>query len=218
VSDAEWRQSPDGDWWFRGPDGAWHPGDIGPEERPASDLARPPAAPNWGPGSGTSTLPKAPPLPPADAVQSSDPSTLAAGAWLAIIAGVLAVVGSFLPWEHFSALFVTVNRNGFQLGANEGFSVDGLIILLLGMVTVIIGITKLTRTVAPRFLQRSSIVTGIAIAVVAALEISPIRQNIRTVENASSAASGSVGFGLWLAIISGVVAVVAGLMIRSNQA
>lgn len=224
MGDTEWRQSPDGEWWFRGPDGSWHPSNTAPEatEPQAPHLTTPAADPESAarrarPTAGTAALPKAPPLPPTETIRSANPATLATGAWLAIAAGVLAVISSFLPWEHLSAVFVSVDRNGFQLGQNESFSPDGLIVLLLGMVTAIIGITRLTRTPAPSFLQRSPILTGIAIIVVGALEISPINQQIQTIENASSAAAGSIGFGLWLAIISGVTAVVAGLVIRSNS-
>lgn len=266
MIETEWRESPDGSWWFMGPDNRWHPSDVGPDEieaQPAvastsaaessmdqasSQVASNPAAGvqtttgsstdsgsamrREPPGSAASTLPKAPPLSSEPGPRmSSQPSTgsangagaasstassLPTGAWLAIISGVLAVVASFLPWVHFSAVFVSVDRNGFQLGQGESFSAAGLIVLLLGVVTAVIGIAKLTSSATPRYMQRSSIVTGIAIIVVAAGEISPIHGLINNVESASSAATGSVGFGLWLAIVSGALAVVAGAVLRSS--
>ena len=94
-----------------------------------------------------------------------------AGAWLAIIGGLLIGISAFLPWLTATALIDHVSRNGFQLGNNFGFSADGVVCIILGVVTVLVGIARLTNSATPRFLQRSAIVTGI--------ESRRVRQSLR---------------------------------------
>lgn len=192
MSESEWRQSPDGAWWFRGPDNRWHPSDIGPAQRPASSTRSPSTV-------GIS-------------------SSLPAGAWLAIIAGTLAAIGSLLPWVHFTTGLVSIDRNGWQLGAHDGFSVSGPVVMLLGVVTVVIGIGKLTQSSIPRYMQSSPIVTGIAIAYFPLKDLSSIHNLIRSVQSQDSYALGSVGVGLWLTVAGGAVAIVSGLILRSETA
>lgn len=199
MADTEWRQGPDGGWWFRGPDNQWHPSDVGP----AAEAAGGPA----GVSVEASVSPNTAGYPP--------PAPSPVGAWLGIVAGGLAAVASFLPWVHFTTGLVSVSRNGWQLGAGEGFSVDGAIVLGLGLVTVVIGIAKLTRSATPRYMQRSPIVTGIAIAALALLELPSIHTLIRNATSQDSYIVGSVGVGVWLAVAAGVIAIVAGLVLRS---
>ena len=110
-----------------------------------------------------------PPLP-----TQLEPATIW-GASFAMLAGVLMIVGSFLPWMtatittfSTSAFFgptidtETITRNGWQLGADKGFSIDGLLILIFGVITLLIGLTRLADSPMPRYVQRSSIVTGLA--------------------------------------------------------
>jgi hypothetical protein len=52
--------------------------------------------------------------------------------WVLIVAGALVAIGSLLPWEQASTGFVSITRNGFQLGANLSFSTDGLVVMALG--------------------------------------------------------------------------------------
>ena len=145
-------------------------------------------------------------------------STTPAGAWLAIIGGLISGIGSFLPW--FSAtvpLLGTLNRNGFQLGSNDSFSADRLIAILLSIVTIIIGIARLTNSSMPRFIQRSSIVTGIVLIIVGASDIGSVNTMVKNVENGSSSVLASIGFGLYLVIVGGVVALVGGLVLRRRD-
>lgn len=61
-------------------------------------------------------------------------------------------LGAFLPWIQETP-FLT--RNGFQLGSNMSFTIDGVIALGLGLVTIAIGISRLTKAPLPRGLQKS---------------------------------------------------------------
>ena len=194
MTDSERRQAPDGSWWFRDMDNQWRP----EQERPAV---------------GDSVVQS-----PASLTHVAAKSQLPAGAWLAVIAGGLAALASFLPWVHFTTGLVSLDRNGWQLGDRLGFSIDGAIVMALGLVTLAIGIAKLTRSATPRYMQRSPIVTGIAIAAVPLLDLSGIHTLIRNATAADSYILGSVGFGVWLAVAAGVIAIVSGLILRSETA
>lgn len=140
-------------------------------------------------------------------------STTPAGGWLAIAGGLLIAVGTFLPWMTFG--LGTISRNGFQLGANDALTAAGPVLAILGIVTVIIGITRLTGTVMPSWLQRSTIVSGLAAGVVVAVNWSGIHQ---VVENAQgSGISAAIGYGYWVCALGAVVAVAAGFVLRSDN-
>jgi hypothetical protein len=69
---------------------------------------------------------------------------------MTVLGGLLIVLGSFPPWLSFTAPFGgTVTRNGMEGG-------DGIITLILGVVTILIGVTQVTATRLPAFLRRSS--------------------------------------------------------------
>ena len=121
-----------------------------------------------------------------------------------------------LVFSYSGPLLGTYNRNGFQLGADASFSVDGLIAVVLGVVTIVIGIARLTGTAMPRFLQRSSIVTGIALVILGASDVASVSNMVQNVKSQSSAVIASVGFGLYIVIFGGVVAIVAGLILRQH--
>jgi hypothetical protein len=100
--------------------------------------------------------PSAPPTPPAGLVQNP----VVPGATMTVLGGLLIVLGSFLPWLSFTAPFVgTITKNGMEGG-------DGVITLVSGVVTILIGVTQLTATRLPAFLHRSSIATGVITGVV----------------------------------------------------
>jgi hypothetical protein len=67
-------------------------------------------------------------------------------------------------------------------------------------------------------MQSSPIVTGIAIAAVPLLELSSIHTLIRNASSADSYLVGSVGFGLWLAVAAGAIAIISGFILRSETA
>ncbi len=74
-----------------------------------------------------------------DRDRSAPTGDLAVGAWLAIAAGCLMVVGCLLPWVSFTTdSAASLQRHAFQFGPNLGFSADGVIGVGLGLVTVLL--------------------------------------------------------------------------------
>jgi uncharacterized paraquat-inducible protein A len=144
------------------------------------------------------------------------PGSNLAGAVITMFAGALMILGAFLPWMSAQAAFFSINRNSFQLGNQSGFSPDGVFLLVLGIVTILIGVSRSMRTALPAYIQRSPIITGIGAVVVALARVGSINHLVQQVRTASSLASASIGFGLWLTIVAGVVAVVGGLALRSS--
>jgi hypothetical protein len=144
-------------------------------------------------------------------------STGPAGAGFAIVGGVLMSVSAFSPWLTANALFVNVNRNAFQLGNDFRFSPDGLILIGLGLITIIVGMTRLASSTMPRYLQRSTIVTGIGALLVVLNREPAIHTLVSQVNKVDSgAASASIGYGLWVAGLAGAIAIAGGLILRAR--
>jgi hypothetical protein len=126
-----------------------------------------------------------------------------------IVGGLLMVIGSFLPWITARAAFVgTLNRSGVEGG-------DGVITLILGIVTGLIGIARFTRRELPPWVQRSPIVTALAGGLVVGLDWKDVSDRISDVETGGFA-SANVGAGLWTIAIGCVIAFVAGFQIRAE--
>jgi len=187
-----WRQTPDGQWQYLGKDGNWY-----------NHKSEPPRL-----------------APSAWAVPTSDhQGTVPAGGWLAIIAGAAIAIGSLLPWESVSAVLgVSLSRNGFQLGANSSFSVDGLACVFLGVVVALIGITRLTRSSMPPLLAHSPILPGLAALGLTIYDAHRVQQLIDSAKAIASGGTftGSIGYGLWMAIVGAGLAVIAGLVLRQR--
>lgn len=152
------------------------------------------------------------PPPPVSYLPPDTSDTTPAGAWLAIAGGVLMATGTLLPWVTVAGV---ISRNGFQMGTNESVTIDGPVCLILGLVTVVIGITRLTRSTMPRFLQRSSIATGIIVGVVLAADYAGIHGLVNQIGKGGFIAS--IGYGYWVCGVGAVVAVAGGIVLRSAQ-
>jgi hypothetical protein len=137
-----------------------------------------------------------------------------AGAWLAIIGGILLAVGTLLPWMTFGLGELT--RNGFQLGADESLTADGPVLVLLGVLTAVIGITRLTNSSMPRGIQRSTLVTGLISGAVVGLNWSGIHSLVQNVQGTGTLAQ--VGYGYWICAIGAGLAVFSGFILRPKQA
>jgi hypothetical protein len=74
---------------------------------------------------------------------------------------------------------------------------DGIITLMLGVVTILIGVSQLTATPMPALLQRSSIATGVITGVVAIQGYVDVQRRIEDVKEQTELVSASVGAGIW---------------------
>jgi hypothetical protein len=140
-----------------------------------------------------------------------------AGASITGLGGGLIVLGSLLPWVTAQAGFVSISRNSMQLGEGNSFSIDGAILLILGIITIVIGITRATRAQMPGFLQRSSVVTGAVAGALAIYDITQVNDLVQRVKSASSLAVASIGVGAWITVVGAVIAVVGGLVLRGSK-
>jgi hypothetical protein len=164
----------------------WQPAAQPPESPPTA--AQPPESP-----------------PPAGLVRNQ----IVPGATMIGLGGLLIVLGSFLPWLTATAPFVgTITRKGMEGG-------DGIITLILGVVTILIGVSQLTATQMPALLQRSSIVTGVITGAVAIYDYVEVQRRIEDVKEQTELISASVGAGIWTLIVGAILAIVGGMVVRN---
>lgn len=152
-----------------------------------------------------------------------------------IIGGVIAGVSSFLPWVSGTGPFLSISRNAYELGANDGFSIEGIIVVVLGAIAIIIGIVwltdtdlpssllrfpsfpRLTESEASRYLQLSPFVLGVAIAAVAGIGIPSINGLVHRVQdNCQGACTASMGYGVYAAFVGAGFMIVAALVLHSE--
>ena len=138
--------------------------------------------------------------------------------WLLIVAGALVAIGSLLPWEQARAGVVSLTRNGFQLGANLSFSTDGLIVMALGVIAALIGITRLTSRSFPRWLNGSPFVLGAVILVFGIVDERSLANTVNGLRSSYPSGAYSVGYGIWLVIAGGAIITLAGLLGRVGNA
>ena len=91
---------------------------------------------------------------------------------------------------------------------------DGVITLILGVVTILIGVTQLTATNLPILLQRSPIITGAISGIVAIINYLDVQQRIEDVREESELIAASVGAGIWTLVVGAVLAIVGGILVR----
>jgi hypothetical protein len=142
------------------------------------------------------------------------------GAIMTGLGGLLIVFGSFLPWLTATApLIGTVNVSGMQGGGDEVFT------LVLGVITILIGVTRLTATNMPALLWRSSIVTGVITGALAIYDYNSVQDRITEMKTAAKAAGdlpfdipviANVGTGIWVLFVGAALAIVGGMLIRKT--
>jgi len=126
------------------------------------------------------------------------------------LGGLLIVLGSFLPWLTATAPFAgTITVNGMQ---GDGIG-DGVITLVLGMVTILIGVAQLTRNLPARW-QLLPIATGILTGLIAVSAYSSVQDRIDRVTAESNLVAASVGPGIWTLFVGAAFAIAGGLFAR----
>lgn len=135
--------------------------------------------------------------------------------WTVVVSGVLVAVGTLLAWMTATTGFISILRNAFQMGDHESMTMDGPIVLVLGLILIGIGVARLTNTAMPRFVQRSPIIVGLGIGVVLGIDYQSIHQWAQSVN--SGVAIASVGTGFWGCCVGDVLAIVAGIGLMSSE-
>jgi hypothetical protein len=92
---------------------------------------------------------------------------------------------------------------------------DGIITLILGVVTILISVSQLTATRLPALLQRSSIATCIITGAVAIYDYVDVQRRIQDVKEQTELISASVGAGIWTLIVGAILAIVGGVLVRN---
>ncbi len=127
-----------------------------------------------------------------------------------MIGGALLILAPFLAWWSIGfGISSTIDRNAFQLGESP-IGIAGPACLVLGGFVLSLGIIRLTSTVVPRLLQRSTILAGLGTGIVAVLAAIQVPSYFV----GSDFYDGQIGTGISVAIIGSVLAVAAGLVLR----
>lgn len=132
--------------------------------------------------------------------------------WAIVVGGALLSIGTLLAWMTASAGVINVSRNAFQMGAHESVTVDGPIVLVLGLIILGIGIARLTNSSMPRLVQRSPVIAGLGAAVILGYDYHAIQQWAQSLN--STFALGSVGTGFWVCCVGDLLAIGAGIGLR----
>jgi hypothetical protein len=140
-------------------------------------------------------------------------TTVQAGGWIAVAGGLLLVAASLLPWFTASTVAGSISRNGMQLGKNSSFSIDGVVVLVLGLEVAIVGISRVREFAVPSWAGRSPIVAGLIAGYILLVNWSSLDQLVHTVER-SGVSTASLGMGLYVGVVGALVAIAGGLAMR----
>ncbi len=138
------------------------------------------------------------------------------GAYLAVVGGTLMVAAAFLPWFLVTGLG-SISLNGFHLGYAYAYSADGSIAVLLGVVTVFMGVSRLVYLKMSNVLQRLTLITGTVAGWLAVASAINIQRTWVDVVNSSSLSNGSIGYGLWVFSTGAALAIGAGIVVSSHN-
>lgn len=137
--------------------------------------------------------------------QSQTAPNAVAGAVFALIGGALIVVGTLLPWVTERDAFALLNRNAFQLGPNLSVTFAGPVVLAFGALSIVIGIVRLLNSSMPRYVQGSTIVTGLVSGAIIAYNY-PVNSNRAVIT--------TVAYGYWICAVGAGLAFLGGVMMR----
>jgi hypothetical protein len=144
-------------------------------------------------------------LPPPAAEPARSITTVSA---LAVAGGALVALGSIMPWAKVSVLdFLSVSVRG-----TEG---DGWISLGLGVLLALVGVVGLVRG---RFVRVAALVLGLGSLALAVYEMTQVSGALDDLgAEAAGVAHVSMGIGLWILLIGGVIGVVSGVLRPSSS-
>jgi hypothetical protein len=115
-----------------------------------------------------------------------------------VIAGAsLSFLGSLLPWASIDFLGATISKNG-----TDG---DGVLTLIGALLIAGLAIPPLWGR-ARKGLFIGALVAAVLVTIIAIVDIADVASRLADV-NSSGMASASIGYGLWITLVGGLVAV-----------
>jgi hypothetical protein len=127
----------------------------------------------------------------------------------------MVAVGSVLPWTEAYIGLETITRNGFALGANHGFSIDGLLFLLDGLLLCYIGLSRLLRFDMVPYVSGSATFVGSVTLIYFIWVYSAIPDFIASLKK--DGISVAEGPGGSVIVLGCLLAIGAGFLLRSAQ-
>jgi hypothetical protein len=137
------------------------------------------------------------------------------GAWMVIGGAAALVLGSTMPWMHVRGPRVSdaTTASGMNIG-------DGRITVVLAMLLAVLAAGILTgrmqRIGGTKVAAMGVLVAGAAAVAVTAVDIADVADRASRLGVPAGAVT-SVGSGLWLCFLGGVLAVAGGLMAFANR-
>lgn len=121
-----------------------------------------------------------------------------------LIGGILAAIGSFLPWA-IAKVFGEVS----QVAGIKGAGIFTLILAVLGIFFLLVGMKRRKAAIG-------TIIMGLLILVLCIQQMSMVKESIE--RSIPGVAEVHIGYGLYLTLIGGAVLLIGGIMstIRSS--
>jgi hypothetical protein len=139
------------------------------------------------------------------AASTNAPGSIAWGGAVILIAGALAVLGSFLPWITATAAFVgTISRSGIDGGG------DGMITIALGILVGLFGIALVSRNGNPSVARLGAAICGVVMGWVTITDFGSVSDRLKDLETDFS--TGSVGMGLYVVGLAAALAIIGSLL------
>lgn len=169
-----------------------------PTQRTEPFEQQPPIVPpHWAPPAG---LEHPYPSRPPQAAKTFDSLAL-----ITLFGGALTALGSFMPWVNISAPFVSLTKSGMEA--------DGRITLILGLISIGIGIARLaTRT--PVAVQLIPVLPGLFTTLIASLDLADTQARMASIPHLGTYVYASVGGGMYAVLIGGILTLVGGFAVR----
>ena len=128
-----------------------------------------------------------------------------AGRIIVIIGGILVITGSLLPWTTASNIF-----NSYEYSGIEG---DGEISVVLGIIMIAAALFRFNRPGSRALIAVFFAVLAFSFGLI---ELSAVSEDVNEVKNLNPLVDASVGLGIYLIIIGGVLGL-AGILPNSKQ-
>lgn len=135
--------------------------------------------------------------------------------WVVALGGLLMLGSSVLPWVTGRVGAAHLARNAFEL-APQQIGLDGIFLVLMGLLTIAAAVACLARPDLPVPVRRGSVVPGAVALLVVGNRFPYLVSMLDQIRAASPHATASLGFGPWIAVAGGVLAVGGAFLLPSR--